>query len=136
MCLQYNALFKTFLIYWTQTQILLFTSKIYEKHLWKSILSKDAGHPTAFLLKIPLFHRCFSNILLIKATTWFLYKRRIGWKCVNQFYQHLSNSLAHFKRCHKMFNTAALLWRNAAISFWLASFKILQKRSLFFDHFY
>ena len=48
-------------------QVVGFTSKILEKHLWKSgILSKDAGHRPPFLLKQALFHRCFSNILLVK----------------------------------------------------------------------
>ena len=40
---------------------------MFEKHLWKSdILSKDAGHRPASLLKMSLFHRYFSNILLVK----------------------------------------------------------------------
>ena len=29
-----------------------------------------------------LFHRCFSNILLVKPTTWFIHKRNIGRKWV------------------------------------------------------
>ena len=38
------------------------------KHLWKSdILSKDTGHRPASLLKMSLFHRCFSKILLVKT---------------------------------------------------------------------
>ena len=42
--------------------------KCLKKHLWKShILSKDAGHRPASLLKMTLFHRCFSNILLVKT---------------------------------------------------------------------
>ena len=50
---------------------------MFEKHLWKSdILSKYAGHRPASLLKMPLFHRCFSNILLRK---W-----NIGQKWVNE----------------------------------------------------
>ena len=45
-----------------------FTTKMFEKHLWKSdILSKDSGHRPASLLKMPLFHRCFSNILVVKT---------------------------------------------------------------------
>ena len=57
---------------------------MFEKHLWKSdILSKDAGHPHASSLKISLFRRCFSNILLVKTTTWFLHKWNIGRKRVN-----------------------------------------------------
>ena len=49
-----------------RNQVVGFTSKMFEKHLWKSdILSKDAGRP-ASLLKMSLFHRCFSNILLVK----------------------------------------------------------------------
>ena len=39
---------------------------MFEKHLWKSdILSKDAED--ASLLKLLLFHRCFSNILLVET---------------------------------------------------------------------
>ena len=45
-----------------------FTTKMFEQHLWKSdILSKDAGHWQASLLKMSLFHRCCSNILLVKT---------------------------------------------------------------------
>ena len=41
---------------------------MFEKHLWKSdILSKDAGHRPASLLKMSFFHSCFSNILLVKT---------------------------------------------------------------------
>ena len=41
---------------------------MYEKEQWKSeILSEDATHQPAFLLKISLFHRCFSHILLVKT---------------------------------------------------------------------
>ena len=40
---------------------------MFEKHVWKSdILSKDAGHRPASLLKMSFFHRSFSNILLVK----------------------------------------------------------------------
>ena len=47
---------------------LVFTSKMFEKHLWKSdILSKDTVHGPASLLKMSLFNRCFSNILLLKV---------------------------------------------------------------------
>ena len=47
---------------------MVFTSKIFEKQLWKSdILSKDAAHRPASVLEISLFHRCFSNILLVKT---------------------------------------------------------------------
>ena len=46
---------------------LVVTGKMFGKHLWKSdILSKDAGHRPASLPKMSLFHRCFSNILLVK----------------------------------------------------------------------
>ena len=46
---------------------MVFTNKMCEKQLWKSeILSKDAGHRPASLLKMSLFHRYFSNILLVK----------------------------------------------------------------------
>ena len=38
---------------------------MFQKHLWKSdILSKHAGRRPTSLLKMPLFHRCFSNNLL------------------------------------------------------------------------
>ena len=48
---------------------------MFEKQLWKSdILSKDAGHRLPSLLKLSVFHRCFSNILPVKPTTWFLRK--------------------------------------------------------------
>ena len=41
---------------------------MFEKHLWKSdIFSKDASHRPASLLKTSLFHRYFSNILLVKT---------------------------------------------------------------------
>ena len=44
---------------------MVFASKMFEKHLWKiDILSKDAGH---LPVKMSLFHRCFSNILLVKT---------------------------------------------------------------------
>ena len=47
---------------------MVFISKICDKHLWKSdILSKDASHGPASLLKMSLFHRCFSHILLVKT---------------------------------------------------------------------
>ena len=87
----------------------------YQQNVWKTPVedwnfSKDADHRPASLLKMQLFHRCFLNILLVKATTWFLYKRNIGRKWVNQICQHLSNALARFKRCHKMFSTEPLLW--------------------------
>ena len=57
---------------------------MFEKDLWKSdILSKDAGRWPASLLKMSLFHRCFSNILLVKTNYWFLNKWDIGRKCIN-----------------------------------------------------
>ena len=37
----------------------------------------------AYLLKISRFHRCFSNILLVKPTTWFVRKWDIGRKWLN-----------------------------------------------------
>ena len=50
---------------------------MFEKHLWKSdILSKDADHRLASLLKMSLFQTCLLNILLVKPTTWFLHKCR------------------------------------------------------------
>ena len=51
-----------------KTRWMVFTSKMFEKHLWKSdILIKDADHRPASLLKMALFHRCFSNLLLVKT---------------------------------------------------------------------
>ena len=51
-----------------ETRWMVFTSEMCEKHQWKSdILSKDAGHQPGSLLKISLFHRCFSHILLVKT---------------------------------------------------------------------
>ena len=39
---------------------LVFTSKMFEKLLWKSdILRKDVGHQPASLLKMSLIRRCF-----------------------------------------------------------------------------
>ena len=39
---------------------------MFEKHVWKSdILDEDVGHRPASLLKMSLFDRCFSNILLV-----------------------------------------------------------------------
>ena len=49
-------------------QVVGFTSKMFEKHLWKSeILSKDVGHRLASLIKMSHIHRCFSNILPVKT---------------------------------------------------------------------
>ena len=49
-------------------RLLVFTNKMFEKHLWKSdILSKDASRCPASLLKMSLFHKCFTNILLVKT---------------------------------------------------------------------
>ena len=54
---------------------------MFEKHLWKSDnLNIDGGHRPASLLKMPLFHRRFSNIFLVKTINWFLHKSNIGRK--------------------------------------------------------
>ena len=54
---------------YVETRLLVFTSKMLEKHLRKSgILRKDAGHRPASLLKMLLFYKCFSNILLVKPS--------------------------------------------------------------------
>ena len=59
-------IFNQYCIY-METRQLVFTSKIFEKQLWKSeILTTDVGQRPASLLKMSLFHRCFSNILLVK----------------------------------------------------------------------
>ena len=56
------------MFHWRRNQVVEFTSKMFEKHLQKSdILSKDAGHRPAYLLKMTFFHRFFSNILLVKS---------------------------------------------------------------------
>ena len=52
----------------------VFTSKMFEKHLWKSDI-KDAGHRPACLLKMLLFHRCFSKILLVNRLPGFYMSR-------------------------------------------------------------
>ena len=76
-------LFSTNVETYVETRYLVFTSKMFEKHLWKSdILRKDAGRWPASFLKMSFFHRCFSNILLVKVTTWFIRKWNIGWKWV------------------------------------------------------
>ena len=50
---------------YVETRQLVFTSKMFEKHLWKSnILSKDVLND---LLKMSPFDRCFSNILPVKT---------------------------------------------------------------------
>ena len=62
-----NALRETVSTY-GKTRWMAFTSKMCEKHLWKSdILSKDAGHRPASLCKMSVFHRRFSHILLVKT---------------------------------------------------------------------
>ena len=49
-------------------QVVDFSRKMFEKYLWKrDILSKDSGHRPASLLKMSLFYRSFSNILLRKT---------------------------------------------------------------------
>ena len=53
---------------YVETSYLVFTTKMSEKRLWKSdILSKDAGRWPTSLLKMSFFHRCFSNILVVKT---------------------------------------------------------------------
>ena len=53
---------------YAKTSKMVFTSKMCKKHSWKSdILYKDTGHRPASLLKMSLFHRCFSQILLAKT---------------------------------------------------------------------
>ena len=52
---------------------------MFEKQDRKSgILSKNAGHRPAFLLKMSLFHRCFSNILLVN-TNYLVYPELEHW---------------------------------------------------------
>ena len=50
------------MFHWRRNQVVgFFTSKMLEKHPWKSdILSKDAGRP-AFLLKMSLFYSVFQT---------------------------------------------------------------------------
>ena len=50
------------MFHYVETRYLVYISKMFEKHKWKSdILSKDAGHRHASLLKMSLFHRWFSK---------------------------------------------------------------------------
>ena len=50
------------------TRSFVFTSTMFEKHLQKSDISgKAAGLSPALLLKMSLFHRYFSIILLVKT---------------------------------------------------------------------
>ena len=50
-----------------RNQVVDFTTKMFEIRLWKSdILGIDAGRWLASLLKMSLFHRFFSNILVVK----------------------------------------------------------------------
>ena len=68
MYIYYNLTHFGTMFHLRTNQVVGFTSKMFEKHLWKSdILSKDAGHRPASLFKMSLFHRCFSNILLVKT---------------------------------------------------------------------
>ena len=92
MTLSYKPIFDECFIY-EQTRWLVFTSKMFEKHLWTSdILRKDAGHRPASILKMSLFHRCFSNILLAETNKW-----NIGWKWVK--IKHSPNSCSQ-SQCH------------------------------------
>ena len=51
-----------------RSQVVGFTSKVFEKHQRKSdILSEDAGHRPASLLKMTFFHRCFSEAFLVTS---------------------------------------------------------------------
>ena len=64
---------------------MVFSSKLFEKHLWESdILSKGAGSWPGSLLKMSLFHRRFFKHFASKnqLPTWFLHKWDIGWKWV------------------------------------------------------
>ena len=54
---------------WWINQVVGFYYQMFEKHLWKGdILSKDAGHRPVSLLKMSLFHGCFSIILVVKTS--------------------------------------------------------------------
>ena len=67
---------------------------MFEKHVRKSdILSKDAGHRPASLLKMSFFYRCFSNILLVKhQAPGFYVKGTLVENGLSNFY-HRVNSL-------------------------------------------
>ena len=83
---------------YVETRELIFTSKRFGKHLWKSgILYKDAGRWPASLIKMPFFHRCFSNVLLVKTTTWFIHKWNIGRKWVKVISLKLSIIISSFE---------------------------------------
>ena len=56
------------MFYLCRNQVVVFTGKMFEKHLLKSdILSKDAGRWPTPLVKMSFFHRCFSKILQVKT---------------------------------------------------------------------
>ena len=71
-----------------------YQQNIWKKDLWKcDILSKDPpGNRSASLLKMSLFNRCFSNILLTKTNYLVYPKWNIGPKWVNCCFQHSHQS--------------------------------------------
>ena len=53
---------------WINLAVGLLLAQCLKKHQWKNdISSKDAGHQLVTLLKMSFYHRCFSNILLVKT---------------------------------------------------------------------
>ena len=63
-------LFSTPMLHLCRNQAFDFYQQNVRKHLWKiHILSKYSGRSPAPLLKISLFHRCFSNIWLVKTNS-------------------------------------------------------------------
>ena len=55
------------MFYLCRNQVVGFTSKVFQKYLWKSdIRSKDAGRCPSSLLKISRFHSCILNIFSSK----------------------------------------------------------------------
>ena len=53
----------------SRNQVVVF----YQQNIWKTPAEEWYFYP-ASLLKMPLFSRCFSNIFLVKPTTWFMCK--------------------------------------------------------------
>ena len=72
-----------------------------------SLMSHLCHRPVS-LLKMSLSHRCFSNILLEKPTTWFLHKSNIGRKWVKKRLQHrcFPENFAIFLRAPCLQNTS------------------------------
>ena len=117
-------------------QVIGFYKQNVSKHLWKSkILSKDAGHRPASLVKMPLFHKCFSNIFLVKPTSWFLQKWNTGRKWIKSlFSRHCCSPAQIFRLLFSLWDWGDLIRRNdrmlERISGWLLENKFGNTRKL------